>query len=297
MRLDLVLAFMFLVASCGGTSASIADAPQDASDAFAGDAKAADSGSSLGDASADQRAHGSVTIRLAATTASFAHSDGLSGQTPSDQRLAIRSLSLGASAVDASPWIVFDLDASAVLAGVNDGDDTVIATVPGSAIRSGSYAYAKVGVAYVRYVVAATVHDDGLGIPGTFHNLEVLSKGTVIGGTTYASGYSTFTFVAGGETYGPVVETSAPVPEYAGIGITLSIANGEATYGFPVALTVSPVSSAMTLTMLANTNEDFRWKDEDEPGYAPGVFDVTPPSSYEPVEQFGANSLTLSLAP
>jgi len=55
-------------------------------------------------------------------------------------------------------------------------------------------------------------------------------------------------------------------------------------------------SASLAITMLANTNEDFRWMDQDEPGYTNGVFDVTPPSAFEPVEQFGANSLTLSVA-
>ena len=290
MRLDsfLVVSFFSLVA-CGGSGATILDGPDGARSERPDSAIHPDP-----DAKASA---GAVTIHLKATTAPFAHHDGLSGQTPSDQRLAIKSLSLGASADDPSPWLVFDLGSDAVLAGVNDGDDTVIATVPDASMRSGSYAYAKVGVAYVRYSVAATVHADGLAVPGTFHNLEVLSTGTVLDGTTYASGYSTFTFVVGSETFGPVTENSAPLPTSAGLGIGLSIVDGQAAYGFPVALEVSHGRGDFDLTMVANTSEDFRWKDVDEPGYAAGVFDVTPPSAYEPVEQFGANSLTLSIVP
>jgi hypothetical protein len=284
-----IVIFAFPLVACGGSGATILDAPDAA--------RSAKSDSSVQAGPDAQTSSGAVTIHLRATTAPFAHHDGFSGQTPSDQRLAIKSLSLGASADDPSPWLVFALGTDAVLAGVNDGDDSVIATVPDASLRPGSYSYAKVGVAYVRYSVAATVHADGLAVPGTFDSLEVLSSGTLLDGTTYSSGYSTFTFVVGSETFGPVTETSAPLPTSAGLGIGLSIVDGQAAYGFPIAIEVAREKGDFDLTMLANTNEDFRWKDEDEPGYAPGVFDVTPPSSYEPVEQFGPNSLTLSIVP
>jgi hypothetical protein len=296
MRLDRFLITTLLLSSCGGVGASIPGAPaSDAGDA-APSADARPSSSPDAANAADRANQGSVTIHLKATTAAFPHSDGLSGQTPSDQRLAIRSLSLGSSADDPAPWIVFDLGTKAVLAGVNDGDDTVIATVPASAVKPGSYAYAKVGVAYVQYSVAATVHTDGLSVPGTFHNVEVLSNDTVIDGSSYAAGHSTFTFVVGSQTYGPVTEMLAPVPMSAGLGITLSVVDGQAAYGFPMSLDVAPPDGETALTMLANTNEDFRWMDQNKTGYAPGVFDVSPPTSFEPVEQFGANSLTLSVA-
>jgi len=135
-----------------------------------------------------------------------------------------------------------------------------------------------------------------LSVPGIFHNLEVLSDDTVISGQTYASGYYSFNFAVGSVTYGPVTGTSGPLPASAGLGISLSIVGGQASYGFPVALDVPSTSANVAITMLANTNEDFRWMDQDEPGYSKGVFDVTPPSSFEPVEQFGANSLALSVA-
>ena len=81
----------------------------------------------------------------------------------------------------------------------------------------------EVGALYhVRYAVAATVHVAGLALTGTFHNLEVLSNDTVIGGQTYASGYYSFAFVVGSQTYGPVTGTTAPLPESAGLGIALS---------------------------------------------------------------------------
>ena len=288
--------FAFL-AACGGVGTSIPAAP----DASPKDAAHVDSrgetgtkapASPPGDTS---HAHtGSVTIHLEATTSPFTHHDAWAGQTPSDQRIGIRSLSLGSSPDDPSPWVVFDLGTKTVEAGLNDGDDTRVATVPASSVKTGRYAYARVGVAYVRYAVAATVHVGGLAVTGTFDNLEVLSNDTVVGSQTYASGDYSFAFVVGSTTYGPITGTSAPLPQSAGLGIALSIRGGEATYGFPVALDLAATSANVDVTMLANTSEDFRWMDESQPGYASGVFDVTPPSSYEPVKQFGANSLVLS---
>jgi hypothetical protein len=280
----LFLSSSTFLTACGGVGATIPYAP----DAHA-ETEGAPPAKSSGHA-------GSITIHLAATTAAFTHHDAWSGQTPSDQRIGVRSLSLGSSGDDPSPWVVFDFGTNTVDAGLNDGDDTLVATVPASSVKAGSYTYARVGVAYVRYSVAATVHEAGLSVPGTFHNLEVLSDDTLISGQTYASGYYSFNFAVGSLTYGPVTGTSGPLPASAGIGISLSIENGQASYGFPVTLDVPSTSANLAITMLANTNEDFRWMDEDEPGYAAGVFDVTPPSSFEPVEQFGANSLTLAIA-
>jgi hypothetical protein len=283
------------LAACGGVDATIPNTPDASPDKDAEGLEAR--AHAEGAPSAESAGHeGSITIHLKATTAAFTHHDSWSGQTPSDQRIGIRSLSLGSSGADPSPWVVFDLGTKAVDAGLNDGDDTLVATVSASSVKAGSYSYARVGVAYVRYSVGATVHEAGLSVPGTFHNLEVLSDDTVISGQTYASGYYSFNFAVGSVTYGPVTGTSGPLPASAGLGISLSIEDGQASYGFPVALDVPSTSANLAITMLANTNEDFRWMDQDEPGYTKGVFDVTPPSSFEPVEQFGANSLTLSVA-
>ncbi|MCS6899456.1 MAG: hypothetical protein NZX77_06760 [Polyangiaceae bacterium] len=42
--------------------------------------------------------------------------------------------------------------------------------------------------------------------------------------------------------------------------------------------------------------ESFRWKDENKSGFLPKIFDVTP-TSFEPVQRFGANSFEVKLSP
>jgi hypothetical protein len=288
--------FAFALVACGG-AATTPIGGDDASRRDDAAAIGADAPLRSGDAAAEPDAGrgGTIQVHLKATTAPFAHHDAWAGQTPSDQRIGIRSLTLGASADDPSPWVVFDLGTKAVDSGLNDLDDTLVATLPASSLRSGSYRYAHVGVAYVRYAVSATVHADGLWLPGTFDNLEVLSNDTRVGSQTLQSGDYSFTFLVGSQTYGPITGTSAPLPASDGLGIALSIRDGQASYGFPVTLDVEATSADVVITMLANTSEDFRWMDQSDPGYQDGVFDVTPPASYEPVEQFGANRLTLSV--
>jgi hypothetical protein len=42
-----------------------------------------------------------------------------------------------------------------------------------------------------------------------------------------------------------------------------------------------------------NVHEDFRWEDQNKPGYSAGVFDTTT-VEYEPVRSFGASSVTIT---
>jgi hypothetical protein len=48
------------------------------------------------------------------------------------------------------------------------------------------------------------------------------------------------------------------------------------------------------LTFEVNVHESYRWEDQDQPGYAKGVFDSTA-STFEPVKAFGASRFQLLL--
>lgn len=240
-----------------------------------------------------------VTIHLRATTKPIAHLDGWSGQTPKKQLLGVRALTLGTSANDPSPWTVFDLAGGFIEAPVDDAADTVLAKIPRSALKAGTYVYAKAYVSHVRYEVDAVVHALGMSVPGTFQNLQVLSDGTTIDAVQRSSGYYSFSFVAGSQKYGPVTGNDGPLPQTTGGGITLTIENGKASYGFPISLPIadSTPDTDVDVILEANTHEDFRWDDTLGAGHSSKSFDVDPPATFEPVKQFGPSLLTLSVVP
>ncbi len=235
-----------------------------------------------------------VEIHVRASTAAVPHNDGLSGQTPSDQQIGIRSLRLLKDAADKSPLLVFDHGGDAVLAGLNDKDDTVVATVAAKSLAAGRYTVARVGIGYVKYRVNATMHAMSQTVAGTFDNVQVLSNGTVVDGKTFDKGHYSFTFSVGGSPLATQPGEGGPVPQIpAGGGISLDVSGDESAYVFPVDVPVDPnVANDVKMIFELNTHENFRWEDQKIAGYAAGVFDVTP-TTYEPVMRFGANSFRL----
>jgi hypothetical protein len=285
-----VLASLLVVSSlaCGGT----ADVPIDPApaDAAADAPPAVDAANDASDAGAHF-----LTIHLRATTKPFAHADGWSGQTPRTQKMGVRALTLGKSANDPNPWTVFDLAAGFVEAPLDDGADTIVAKIPTSTLRAGNYFWAKTYVSHVRYEVDAVVHALGASVPGTFRNVQVLSDGTTLEGVKHDAGWYSFAFATGVATYGPVTGTNGPLPQTSGPNITLTVENGKASYGFPIQLDVTNVDRDVDVILEANTEGDFRWEDTAGAGHAPKQFDADPPASFEPVKQFGANALALSI--
>lgn len=234
-----------------------------------------------------------LEIHLRASAAPFAHTDGYSGETPRKASVGIRSLRLGSGPTDPTPLVVFDKGASYVEAGTNDGDDTIVATVPVATLRAGSYSWAKIGVSHVRYQIDATMHN-GVDVPGVFDNVQVLSNGTALDGQIHDSGWYTFKFVAGGLTLGMVSGANGPVPTYPTASqIALVIEGGAAFYSFPIATAVDPgLSTDWRVVLEINVDRDFRWEDTAGAGHAAGVFD-TEPAAFEPVRRFGANTFVV----
>ncbi len=284
-----LIASLVLLAACGGSPSTPID--PGATDAAVTDADA------LSDAQAGDASGHFLTIHLRATTKPVTHADAWSGQTPRSQRMGVRGLSLGKSANDPNPWTVFDLAAGYVEAPLDDGADTIVAKIPTSSLHAGNWFWAKTFVSHVRYEVDAVVHALGASVPGTFQNVQVLSNDTTIDGTKHDAGWYSFAFATGSSTYGPVTGANGPLPQTSGPNLTLTIENGKASYGFPVQLDVTGVDRDYDVILEANTEGDFRWEDTAGPGHASATFDVDPPATFEPVKQFGANSLALKLVP
>ena len=251
--------------------------------------------SGQGGAGGEQPPGPSITIRFRSSTAPFAHGDGLSGQTPLYHVSGVRKLQLFHDADDTDPFTVFDFGDDQVEISYGDGDDTVVVSVPASTLPHGNYSIARVVHTYVRYGVASTMHANGLDLPGAFDNLQVLSDGTTIDGTSHDHGYYEYVFTTNGMDF-PTSGTDAPVPEWPETGgIEARLEQGEWSYYFAVQLALTPdVPGDMDLVFDVNMFESFRWQDQDLPAYQPGVFDTTP-TSFEPVMRFGANSFGLTL--
>lgn len=235
-----------------------------------------------------------VSVHVRATQAAFAHAPGSSGQTPSLQRMAWKSLTLFTSKDDPNGYTVFDHGGAAVEGGLSEGDDTVLAKLPIKSLRAGRYTYARVEVAYLRFHVASTMHASGFAIPGTFENVQVLTNGTTLDGQKRDKGYYRYTFVAPSIPKQSVEGADAPLPTTTGQGgIALEEGKNGLVYAFPIDMTIDTgVTGDLHAIFEVNTHENFRWVDQDSPGYRRGVYDTTP-GTFEPVVSFGANAARL----
>ena len=298
-----LLSLLALASSaCGGSSVTFGAVdsgavPSTGDGATSGSATGGDSGAATADGSAPSPPTGpSYEVHLRATQAPVTFTDGYSGETPLDQRIGIRTLTLLRAANDPAPVVVFDNGANAVEAGLNDGDDTVCGYGLPSSIPAGTFTVARVTVGYYDFKVAATLHSNGTVVPGDYHDLEVLTNGTRVSGATFNQGHYSFTFEVSGTAYGTLTgdDLVTPVDDAPG-GLSLVASSGEADYVFPVNVTTNPaLASTVKVVLTVNTYRNFRWQDETKGGYEAGVFDTTP-SSYEPVMSFGANSFTVAL--
>jgi hypothetical protein len=235
-------------------------------------------------------------VHLRASQSPVTFADGASGETPLDQRIGVRSLTLLRDANDPSPLVVFDHGADAVECGLNDGSDTIAGYALASALPADTFRLARVTIGFFRFKVAATMHSAGTATKGDYDDVEVLTANTSVNGQSYAQGHYSFTWEVGGQPYGTLSGEGLIFPvDLAGGGLTLVTTADLAYYEFAVNLKVDPsISNTVKVSLNVNTYENFRWEDQSGDGYASGVFDTTP-TTYETVKSFGANSLTLSV--
>lgn len=288
-----VLVVPVLFAACGGEAGTVGP-PPGSSSGSSGASGSSGGGSGTG---VDDPGGPRLTLALRGSVTPVTHADALSGQTPSRQIVAIKSLWLYTSAADPSPVKVLDLGAKSVETDLVTGVTSEIGTVALRSIPAGTYTLAKVGTAYVRYSVAARMHGP-ITVDGRYDNVQALSDGAVIDGSTRAKGWYRYAFSVGAMPYGVVEGEGAPVPQVPATGgIALDSAGSDSFYVFPTLVVIDPtVPNDQRAVCEVNVHESFRWQDQDGPGYAPRVYDTTP-TSFEPVMAFGANGFTLQLEP
>ncbi len=279
----LLLASSFLLAACGGSGAS-----------------SGGSGSGQEEPGATPPAPGTgaqVTLALRGSVSPVPHTDGFASQTPKSQYVAVKSLWLLKSAGDPSPLKVADLGTAAVETDLVSGKTNDVATVSLKSLPPGTYTIAKVGVAWVRYRVAARLHN-GVATDGRYDNVEALSDGVVFDGAARQKGWFRSAFGIGDTTYGTLENNDAPLPQLASSGgMALETVGPDSFYVFPMHITIDPNEPKdQRIVCEVNVHESFRWKDEVTSGYATNVFDTTP-TTYEPVMSFGASAFSLYLEP
>ncbi len=295
----LALASSFFLAACGGSTGSVGDS------STPGDPNAP--GASSGGSATGQEQPGAtpttpadgpqVTLALRGSVTPVPHTDGFSSQTPKSQNVAVKSLWLLKSADDPAPLKVADLGTNAVETDLVSGKTNDIATVSLKSLPAGTFAIAKVGVAWVRYRVAARLHN-GAATDGRYDNVEALSDGVVFDGKTRKKGWFRSEFGIGDTTYATLENDGAPLPQLASSGgMTLETVGPDSFYVFPMHVTIDPNEPKdQRIVCEVNVHESFRWKDELTSGYAANVFDTTP-TTYEPVMSFGASAFSLYLEP
>jgi hypothetical protein len=236
-----------------------------------------------------------VTIRVRAEATPVVHDDPWSGQTPRDYFAGIRSLTLIDESGRNGDLLVFDVSPDHVEAGWNDGDETTVAQIPVDSLAYGTFTRARVAVSHLRFTVDTTVHAMGISAAGEVRAVQVLSDGTVLDGTTRDRGWWRYVFHFAGMQFPAGADSGAPVTEPPpGGAIEVVVEGGETAVYFPASVLVDPtVQNDVNVVLEVNVHESFRWEDQDEPDYAAGVFDASPPS-FEPIRQLGVNSYTLS---
>jgi len=250
-----------------------------------------------GEAEGGAPAGGTIAIHMRSSTAPIAHSDGLSGQTPSEHKSGVRSLQLFRDPNDSNPVTVFDFGQESVEVDYADGADTLVFTANSADLPLATFTVARVVHSWVTYRVEATMHASGFDLAGHFENFQALSDNSLFEGYLFDSGDYDYVFVGASMSF-PASGVGAPVPEYeAAGGFSVRFEDGEWAYYFPVSLPVNPeLPGDLAIVLDVNMHESFRWMDEPTTDFTAGVFDATP-TTFEPVLQFGANSFAVTLEP
>jgi hypothetical protein len=239
---------------------------------------------------------GNYIIVLHADQTPVAVDPNSSGETPTDQRIGFLGLRLLENAGDSSPLVVANLSAP-VDVSYNDGDDTIVATVPAKNLRAGHFTVAQVPIAYVRFTVGGTFHSGAAALAGDFSDVIAMANSTMIDGASQNQGFWETAFSStGGVTYGAQSGEHAVIAQPgATSGIALDTSSSPSQYVFTTSLDVDPnLDHDVRVVFHVNTYEDFRWQDQTATGYAPGVFDVSS-AGFETVTQLGANSISTTL--
>ncbi len=208
--------------------------------------------------------------------------DGLSGQTPQNYVMQLQRFDVMTSADDASPVPIFDHGAHPVE--VDLLGRTLAGSAPIASLPEGTYTHGRVKLVSASFDVDATVHAMGNNLPGTISVFVALSDFND-GTRDWSLGQAEYTF----SLYPTPVAAVIPAFPSTPAGQVVQ-KDGETWLVFafdqPITLT-SQFDRDLSVSVVFEVSDSFRWEDQDEPEYTDGVFDTTA-VTYEPVRNFGA---------
>jgi hypothetical protein len=273
-------ALSLLVAACGGgTTRATPDAGADAA---------------VEDVLAPGDAPGRAVIEIyvAGDLTPKTFTDGASGETPTLYTMGLSRFDLLRSPGDPAPVTVFDHGSD--WAEVDLLTTTLVGTADTASLPAGPYSHARVRLTMAKCTVAATAHQSGFAVPGTLTTVAAFT-GTSIGGQTYTKGEARFTFTASLGGFSQSVTGAIPaLPPAPGVTIVEDATGTWLVFPFPEPLALDPTDPAThRATITFDVYESFRWQDQNDPGYAAGVFDLTATGA-EPVTNFGVTGYRLA---
>jgi hypothetical protein len=228
---------------------------------------------------------GRIDIYVAGDSTPRSFTDGLSGQTPHDFKIALSKYYAMTSATDSSPALCFDHGAAEVVADLSG--DTLVGSCATASLPTAVYTYGRTRVEWAEYTVSGVLHYLGQSYSGDFTFFRAYSD-VVRNGTPMSAGQGVIKFSLTGTeipvTY-PAALATAP-------GVTVETTNGECwmTFAYSHPLPVdqaSPDSHWARFTW--QIFEGFRWSELALAGYATGAWDVsTVLADAEPVVVPGA---------
>lgn len=222
--------------------------------------------------------------------------DGLASQTPDPYSYGLQRLELLRGADDPSPVLIFDHAPADV--SVDMHTSNTVAAVPMATLPEGSFTHFRIRLTELQATVSATFHDVPVvdELTTDVHILYALSDRPDADPPLSQGDARISVSVAGNEITVPQ-HFDVVYPEPAPGAWAESIdGNTVVTLTLAEPLEVSSeVEEDMTCGIRFFVKDTFRWQDQDQEGYQPGVWDVslgTPPTP-EPVIRMGANKYEL----
>lgn len=227
-----------------------------------------------------------LTVVIRGSTETFAHADGLPGQTARGVTAGVRSFTLMDEATNQSFAVLSAEPANAVVISYDNGSNSVLGVVAPENVVPGHYTKGRMVQDWSKFDVDATLHEDVGATVGTLHVVQVTSNGASLNGEMRDAGYYEHDFIAPNRNE-HFTGDDALVPEHSNTaGAEAIIENGEWAVYFPVDVQVTEADAELGIRV--NMDHAFRWVDFPGPDNQEGVYDFQPPF-YEEVTQFGGN--------
>jgi hypothetical protein len=248
-----------------GDAAAHGDGPAPAHDGAPVDGPPADGGAGDG-----TLAGGRIDIYVAGDSTPKTFTDGLSGQTPRDFKIALSKYYAMTSATDPAPALCFDHGAGEVVA--NLSGDTLVGSCATATLPTAAYTHGRVRVEWAEYTVSGVLHYLGGAYAGDFTFFRAYSD-VVRSGVPMSAGQGIIRFGLTGTEIPVTYPAALQAP-----GVSVEVTNGECwmtfVYSHPLPVEqTSPDSHWARFTW--EIFEGFRWSELALAGYATGAWDVT----------------------